>query len=285
MSNKMITAAWDVPLPAHARLVLIALADSASDDEGVCWISNKTIMQKSTCAKTTLGYILFAFERLGIILRETRFRPENGSQTSSLKRIVVPLFNGSKEEVEAAKNEFAKRYEEAYLLARKKKDTPSHHVTWGEGSQGDLPPVTQCDPLYEPSFEPSESEEEEEVGICEVEIVATSSLPPLVIPMAMGHLPISLIEQAIDKAVAKLARRSPAGYRRRLLEGLAAGDAGWIETVSEFVKQVEGYSYSEAPWQREKRLKREEGEAISVGFREAGFGNIFDYLESRGGEA
>lgn len=159
----MITAAWDVPLPAHARLVLIALADSASDDEGVCWISNKTIMEKSTCAKTTLGYILFAFEKLGIILRETRFRPENGSQTSSLKRVVIPVFSGSKKEIEGAKVKFKAEYETAYISARLKKDTPSHHVTGGEGSQGDLPhitlvdlpPVTQCDPLYEPSVEPS----------------------------------------------------------------------------------------------------------------------------------
>lgn len=163
MSNKMITAAWDVPLPAHSRLVLIALADSASDDEGVCWISNKTIMEKSTCAKTTLGYILFAFEKLGIILRETRFRPENGSQTSSLKRVVIPVFSGSKKEIEEAKMKFKAEYETAYISARLKKDTPSHHVTGGEGSQGDLPhttqgdlpPVTQCDRLYEPSVEPT----------------------------------------------------------------------------------------------------------------------------------
>lgn len=159
----MITAAWDVPLPAHARLVLIALADSASEDEGVCWISNKTIMKKSTCAKTTLGYILFAFEKLGIILRETRFRPENGSQTSSLKRVSIPVFSGSKKEIEEAKVKFKADYEAAYISARLKKDTPSHHVTWGEGSQGDLPhitqgdlpPVTQCDLLYEPSVKPS----------------------------------------------------------------------------------------------------------------------------------
>lgn len=163
MSNKMITAAWDVPLPAHARLVLIALADSASDDEGVCWVSNRTLMTKSTAAKTTLLYILGAFERLGIIHREMRFRPENGSQTSSLKRIVIPVFQGSKKEIEAAKSKFATEYDAAYFFARKKKDPLSHNVTGGEGSQGDLPhttqgdlpPVTQCDPLYEPLVEPS----------------------------------------------------------------------------------------------------------------------------------
>lgn len=168
MSNKMITAAWDVPLSAHARLVLIALADSASDDEGVCWVSNRTLMEKSTAAKTTLGYILGAFERLGIVRRETRFRPENGSQTSSLKRVCVPLFLGSKKEIEFAKAKFSAEFEGAYLAARSGKDTPPRHVTGGEGSHGDLPHpthgdlphLTLGDPLYEPSFEPSSLKEE-----------------------------------------------------------------------------------------------------------------------------
>ncbi|MCK9373625.1 MAG: hypothetical protein M0P91_10530 [Sulfuricurvum sp.] len=90
-----------------------------------------------------------------------------------------------------------------------------------------------------------------------------------IIPVAMEHLPLSLIDAAIDKAVSKLAKRSPAGYRRRLLQGLAAGDEGWIETVMEFVKQVE--ATSEAPWIREKRLKREHGEAMQMALQNCGF--------------
>lgn len=134
MSNKMITAAWDVPLPAHARLVLIALADSASEDEGVCWISNRTIMDKACAGKSTVGYILAAFERLGIAARETRFEArKNGAQTSSIKRISIPAFTGSAEEIAAAKARFTIEYDAAYVWARSRKDTPSHDVV-GEGS-------------------------------------------------------------------------------------------------------------------------------------------------------
>lgn len=129
MSTKMITAAWEVPLPAHARLILIALCDAASDDDGVCWVSNKTLRKKSTAAKTTLTYILGAFELLGIVQRETRFRADSGSQTSSFKRIVVPVFEGSKKEIAEAKKRFSESFESAYRKARSGKDTPCHVVT------------------------------------------------------------------------------------------------------------------------------------------------------------
>lgn len=175
MSNKMITAAWEVPLPAYARLVLIALADSASEDEGVCWISNRTIMNKACAGKSTVGYILAAFERLGIAVRETRFEArKNGAQTSSIKRINVPIFVGTDDEIRVAKARFAAEYDEAYAWARSPKDTPSHDVV-GEGAhhvvpthptQSGIPHSTLCgtppttlggtlEPSSYPSLEPS----------------------------------------------------------------------------------------------------------------------------------
>jgi hypothetical protein len=121
----------------------------------------------------------------------------------------------------------------------------------------------------------------EDEEVCEVEIVtSTKRLPStLVVPTMMEHLPISLIDQAIDKAVAKLSRNSPSGYRRKLLKGLASGDEGWIETVCEFVKQIQ--ATSEAPWIRKKRLAKEQSEVMDYALHEAGFANILDYLENR----
>lgn len=232
MSNKMITAAWNVPLPAHARLVLIALADSASDDNGTCWISNRTLMEKSTAAKTTLFYILGAFERLGIVARETRFRPENGSQTSSLKRVKIPVFSGTKKEIEAAKAKFIIEFEAAYSATRSRKNTISQHVTAGEGSLcdlphptlGDTPLITQSDSLYESPIESSSELEEEEDVPCEIHEVFPA--------------PLSLVSEdelaaAIDYVVGRFAKRSPAGYRAKLMAGLLQSDAGWVVTVEE----------------------------------------------------
>lgn len=254
MSNKMITAAWDVPLPAHARLVLIALADSASDDEGVCWISNKTIMEKSTCAKTTLGYILFAFEKLGIILRETRFRPENGSQTSSLKRVVIPIFSGSKKEIEEAKVKFKAEYETAYISARLKKDTPSHHVTGGEGSQGDLPhitlgdlpPVTQCDPLYEPSYEPSFLKEDNtpltpkrgtEVGH---KFSKNKKTPTLADLADQHHMTVSTIEDYVDYRLNSGGIENPIAFQKHVLRGLSEPYSDESIKLEEWFEAFEG---------------------------------------------
>jgi hypothetical protein len=69
-------------------------------------------------------------------------------------------------------------------------------------------------------------------------------------------------------------RWARSGYRKALLKGLSEGDVGWISEVLEFVDKS-----SEAPWVREKRLKREQGEKLSANLQAAGFSNIFDYLE------
>ncbi len=271
MSNKLQGMAWGLPLPANAKLVLVALADAASDDEGVCWIGNSLLRAKASVSKTSLTYILSAFQAIGIIRRDPRFR-ENGGQSSSFKYLTIPVLKKEEED------EFLEKYNIAYAAARISKKPPCHAVTGGEGSPsdtggitlGDHPRVTQSDhqePLVYPLFEI-----EEEDGVCEVVVVSvSSSLPALVIPMVMEHLPTLLVEQAIDKAVTKLATRSPSGYRRRLLEGLAAGDQGWIETVSEFIKQVQ--ATSEAPWKLEERMRREDGERNQLALINCGFTN------------
>lgn len=283
MSNKMVGMAWDVPLPAIARLVLIALADSASDDEGICWLSNRTIRERSTASKTSLTYILNTFEQIGLLKRNPRFR-ENNSQTSSFKTLNIPKFEGTKAEIIAAKQHFIDTYYIAYAAARTKKndkiDTLCHSVIGGVESPSDREVVTQSDAPHitlsdnqESSFESSSKFQEEDEGGCKVEIVTLECLlPPLVIPAVLENIPSSLIEKAIDKAVSKLSKRSPVGYRRRLLEGLAIGDEGWIGTVLEFVKQIA--ATSEAPWEQDKRLKREQGEALQLALLANGYHSI-----------
>jgi hypothetical protein len=113
--------------------------------------------------------------------------------------------------------------------------------------------------------------EEEEVDVCETEIVVnTLQLHNSPLP-AMEHIPTSIIDRAIDLAVKKLAKKSPAGFRKSLREGLKAGDPSWIETVFEFVKQIE--ATSEAPWVLEKRLKRKAGAEMQSAMERAGFHN------------
>lgn len=282
MSNKLQGMAWSLPLPANAKLVLVALADAASDDEGVCWIGNHLLRAKASVKRTSLTYILSAFETMGILRRDPRYK-ENGGQSSSFKYLTIPLVEKKEE------GAFLEKYNMAYQAARVSKKTPCHSVTGGEGSssdtgvvtQSDIPHVTQSD-HQEPLVEPSIEFEEEES--CEVEIVINSpSLPPLVVPSELRHLDRMVVEEAFDRMIFKNAKFSRAKYRVKAQNGLAAGEPGWISELSEFVKQIK--ITSEKPWERDKRLKRERGEVTQMALLNCGFTNPGEaYAAAREGE-
>ncbi len=81
MSIKLIQKAWETELKANDLLVLISLADNASD-EGYCWPSWKTIILKTKVSKETLRRVLNRLEKAGHIQRESRKRT-NGSNASN----------------------------------------------------------------------------------------------------------------------------------------------------------------------------------------------------------
>ncbi len=69
----------------NARLVLLALADSCSD-EGVCFPSLKTIARKANISEETTRKFLHAFEKIGLVESEDRFSPV-GRRTSNTYKI------------------------------------------------------------------------------------------------------------------------------------------------------------------------------------------------------
>jgi DNA-binding transcriptional regulator YhcF (GntR family) len=69
----------------NARLVLLALADSCSD-EGVCFPSLKTIAGKANISEETTRKFLHAFEKIGLVEAEERFSPV-GRRTSNTYKI------------------------------------------------------------------------------------------------------------------------------------------------------------------------------------------------------
>lgn len=81
MSIKLIQQAWDSPLKGNDLLVLIALADNASD-EGYCWPSWQSIMSKTKVSRGTLSSVLNRLEAGGYIARESRKR-DSGSDASN----------------------------------------------------------------------------------------------------------------------------------------------------------------------------------------------------------
>ena len=85
MSIKLTAKAWETNQSGNDLLVLLALCDF-SNDEGVSFPSLKTLSSKAKVSKTTLSYILRAYEDIGVITRERRTR-DNKSNTSTLYKI------------------------------------------------------------------------------------------------------------------------------------------------------------------------------------------------------
>ena len=85
MSIKLTAKAWETNQSGNDLLVLLALCDF-SNDEGLSYPSLKTLSSKAKVSKTTLSYILRAYEDIGVITRERRTR-DNKSDTSTLYKI------------------------------------------------------------------------------------------------------------------------------------------------------------------------------------------------------
>ena len=109
MSIKLLSKAWETDQKGNDLLVLLALCDFAND-EGVLYPSLATISKKAKVSKSTLCYILKAYEEIGIITRETRKR-ENGSDTSTIYKINTLTVDTA-------------AYKKAYQKARKYENTP-----------------------------------------------------------------------------------------------------------------------------------------------------------------
>jgi len=78
----------------NARLVLIALADCASDD-GACWPSIKRIAKMSKVSEQTAKKYLHAFEAIGLIEIEERF-DRKGRRTSNIYNINIEQLGADK---------------------------------------------------------------------------------------------------------------------------------------------------------------------------------------------
>ena len=85
MSIKLTAKAWETSQSGNDLLVLLALCDF-SNDEGLSYPSLKTLCNKAKVSKTTLSYILKAYQEIGVLTRTRRTR-DNNSDTSTLYQI------------------------------------------------------------------------------------------------------------------------------------------------------------------------------------------------------
>lgn len=140
MSIKLIQQAWESDLKGNDLLVLIALADNASD-EGYCWPSWKSIISKTKVSRGTLSSVLNRLESGGYIARESRKR-DSGSDASNGYFIL--------------QNKQSSRFEHHQNKGRSSEI--EHHNEEGRSSEIELGGVQNLNPqssesehLYEPS--------------------------------------------------------------------------------------------------------------------------------------
>ena len=119
MSIKLTAKAWETNQSGNDLLVLLALCDF-SNDEGLSYPSLKTLCNKAKVSKTTLSYILKAYQEIGVITRTRRTR-DNNSDTSTLYQI---------NHLNIDANEYQKAYQKARkYIAKNDKNSQCEHPT------------------------------------------------------------------------------------------------------------------------------------------------------------
>lgn len=84
--------AWEQEVSSGAKLVLLALADRANEDDGTCWPGLKTVARKVGLSERVVRKHVESLEGDGLLRREVRTRAD-GSQTSNL--IVLSMTGGA----------------------------------------------------------------------------------------------------------------------------------------------------------------------------------------------
>lgn len=113
MSIKLTTMALETPYKPTPKVVLIVYCDFSNDD-GVCFPSNKIVGKKATVSNTTLTYVKGAFKLIGLLKTETRKR-ENGSDQSSRYFINIEKL----EEIATIEQKIKKKFLNALNISEK----------------------------------------------------------------------------------------------------------------------------------------------------------------------
>jgi hypothetical protein len=83
VSRTWVDWAWRTPTKGNEKLVLLALADRARREDGVCWPGLRTVADDVGLGESTVRRVIGRLEEKALLHREARTRAD-GSQTSSL---------------------------------------------------------------------------------------------------------------------------------------------------------------------------------------------------------
>ncbi|MFA5214520.1 helix-turn-helix domain-containing protein [Sulfuricurvum sp.] len=281
MSFKIIGAAFDLPLLGNDKLVFLALCENADDSTRTCCPSYSTIQKKASLANSSLKTALQVLEAVGLISIKIR-STKGGGRTSTLYKIHE--FDVEKFDVKNYKK--IARKIRAIRNFRKKKDIQSPTIDTVEKYPNlrksveleeslqppkidtildHQPPKSGEEPLAS-SFQPLVLREEEE------EACAGEMVPATTIPLQLHGLTENDILDAVKELVRRKRPNDPSRYEARLFVQIETGDHRTCENVLKIIAEQQA-STREKPWEREKRLKREHGEAMHLVLQNCGFNN------------
>lgn len=276
MSIKLIQQAWDSDLKGNDLLVLIALADNASD-EGYCWPSWQSIMSKTKVSRGTLSSVLNRLESGGYIARESRKR-DSGSDASNGYFIL--------------QNKQSSRFEHHQNKGRSSEI--EHHNDGGRSSEIERGGVQKLNPqssesehLYEPSYnrqlEPSVNTPKSPSETFNAQIVETDHIPYSEIIDHLNMILSSGFRHSSKKTQAMIKARWNEGFRLgdfQYVHMVKAMEWGNDEKMSKFLRPETLYSDKFEGYRNQKLPRRAYGEQMQAQLESQGFQNVFDYLES-----
>ena len=146
MSHEALNWAWKQRgLPAPVKLVLVALADTASEDDATCFPSARRLSEDCGLSRPMIWRHLRRLEKLDLVTRVQRHR-ETGQLTSNLYRLQLHSRTDETSRTDAP-------------MDRCTNETGQSHVCTDHRCTGAIAigaPVHQQEPPVEPPYEPEE---------------------------------------------------------------------------------------------------------------------------------
>jgi hypothetical protein len=99
MSLRHIAMAWDVPVPAVTKLVLLCLCDYAHNETGECWPAVESIATRTGLAPSTTREHLRKLEQAGYVRSEATFSATGQRSTNRYWVTISPAISTHREPV------------------------------------------------------------------------------------------------------------------------------------------------------------------------------------------
>jgi len=97
MSLRRISESIQLELPTSEKLILLLLANSANDETGECFPSQKYLSKKSGLARETVNRLIRKLQKKGHVAIRHKYRDDGGMRSNTYT--VMPYLSGGSDQV------------------------------------------------------------------------------------------------------------------------------------------------------------------------------------------